>query len=61
MINKQTVQDKLNQLQSNADQKKKNLKKSEEDQTPAQGTVLAGGRYDGLFSQLNGPTMPAVG
>ena len=27
----------------------------------AQGTVLAGGRYDGLIEQLGGPHTPAVG
>lgn len=27
----------------------------------AQGTVLAGGRYDGLIEQLGGPAIPAVG
>ena len=27
----------------------------------AQGTVLAGGRYDGLIQQLGGPAIPAVG
>lgn len=30
-------------------------------QVPAQSTVLAGGRYDGLFASLGGPTVPAVG
>jgi len=28
---------------------------------PAQATVLAGGRYDGLFKTLGGPVVPAVG
>lgn len=27
----------------------------------AQGTVLAGGRYDGLIEQMGGPSMPGVG
>jgi len=27
----------------------------------AQGTVMAGGRYDGLVSEMGGPTTPAVG
>ena len=31
------------------------------DQLVAQGTVLAGGRYDGLIEQLGGPHTPAVG
>ena len=31
------------------------------DQLGAQGTVLAGGRYDGLIEQLGGPYTPAVG
>jgi histidyl-tRNA synthetase len=31
------------------------------DQLGAQGTVLAGGRYDGLIEQLSGPATPAVG
>ncbi|MEN3972662.1 histidine--tRNA ligase [Sphingomicrobium sp. XHP0235] len=31
------------------------------DQLGAQGTVLAGGRYDGLIEQLGGPATPAVG
>jgi histidyl-tRNA synthetase len=31
------------------------------DQLGAQGTVLAGGRYDGLVEQLGGPHTPAVG
>ncbi len=31
------------------------------DQLGAQGTVLAGGRYDGLMEQLGGPHTPAVG
>ncbi len=31
------------------------------DQLGAQGTVLAGGRYDGLIEQLGGPSTPAVG
>ncbi len=31
------------------------------DQLGAQGTVLAGGRYDGLIEQLGGPPTPAVG
>jgi histidyl-tRNA synthetase len=31
------------------------------DQLGAQGTVLAGGRYDGLVEELGGPTTPAVG
>lgn len=31
------------------------------DQLGAQGTVLAGGRYDGLMEQLGGPYTPAVG
>jgi histidyl-tRNA synthetase len=31
------------------------------DQLGAQGTVLAGGRYDGLIEQLGGPHTPAVG
>jgi histidyl-tRNA synthetase len=30
-------------------------------QLGAQGTVCAGGRYDGLIEQLGGPAMPAVG
>jgi histidyl-tRNA synthetase len=31
------------------------------DQLGAQGTVIAGGRYDGLLEQLGGPHTPAVG
>ncbi|HEY0445710.1 MAG TPA: histidine--tRNA ligase [Allosphingosinicella sp.] len=31
------------------------------DRLGAQGTVLAGGRYDGLIEQLGGPATPAVG
>jgi histidyl-tRNA synthetase len=31
------------------------------DHLGAQGTVLGGGRYDGLMEQLGGPHMPAVG
>lgn len=31
------------------------------DQLGAQGTVIAGGRYDGLVEQLGGPHTPAVG
>ncbi|MBV1900064.1 MAG: histidine--tRNA ligase, partial [Kordiimonadaceae bacterium] len=31
------------------------------DQLGAQGTVLAGGRYDGLVEQLGGPAVPGVG
>jgi histidyl-tRNA synthetase len=31
------------------------------DQLGAQGTVLAGGRYDGLVEQMGGPSVPAVG
>ncbi|MEO7787441.1 MAG: histidine--tRNA ligase, partial [Sphingomicrobium sp.] len=31
------------------------------DQLGAQGTVIAGGRYDGLIEQLDGPHTPAVG
>ncbi len=31
------------------------------DQLGAQGTVLAGGRYDGLVEQMGGPAVPAVG
>jgi histidyl-tRNA synthetase len=31
------------------------------DELGAQGTVLAGGRYDGLIEQLGGPPTPAVG
>jgi len=31
------------------------------DQLGAQGTVLAGGRYDGLVEELGGPATPAVG
>jgi histidyl-tRNA synthetase len=31
------------------------------DRIGAQGTVLAGGRYDGLIESLGGPTTPAVG
>jgi len=31
------------------------------DQLGAQGTVLAGGRYDNLVKQMGGPDMPAVG
>jgi histidyl-tRNA synthetase len=31
------------------------------DQLGAQGTVLGGGRYDGLIEQLGGPTTPSVG
>ena len=31
------------------------------DQLGAQGTVMAGGRYDGLMEQLGGPHTPAVG
>ncbi len=27
----------------------------------AQGTVLAGGRYDGLVEQMGGPSVPGVG
>ena len=31
------------------------------DRLGAQGTVLAGGRYDGLIEALGGPHTPAVG
>lgn len=31
------------------------------DQLGAQGAVLAGGRYDGLISQMGGPPLPGVG
>ncbi len=31
------------------------------DQLGAQGTVMAGGRYDGLMEQMGGPHIPAVG
>ena len=31
------------------------------DQLGAQGTVMGGGRYDGLVSQMGGPAIPAVG
>jgi len=31
------------------------------DKLGAQGTVLAGGRYDGLVSELGGPATPAIG
>ena len=31
------------------------------DRLGAQGTVLAGGRYDGLIESLGGPHTPAVG
>jgi histidyl-tRNA synthetase len=31
------------------------------DKLGAQGTVLAGGRYDGLISKMGGPAVPAVG
>ena len=31
------------------------------DQLGAQGTVLAGGRYDGLVQELGGPVTPAIG
>ena len=31
------------------------------DQLGSQGTVLAGGRYDGLIESLGGPHTPAVG
>ncbi|MDX8408410.1 MAG: histidine--tRNA ligase [Mariprofundaceae bacterium] len=31
------------------------------DKLGAQGTVLAGGRYDGLVSELGGPVTPAIG
>jgi histidyl-tRNA synthetase len=31
------------------------------DRLGAQGTVLAGGRYDGLVSEMGGPSTPAVG
>jgi histidyl-tRNA synthetase len=31
------------------------------DQLGAQGTVLAGGRYDGLVQELGGPATPAIG
>jgi len=31
------------------------------DQLGAQGTVLAGGRYDGLIEELGGPATPAIG
>ncbi len=31
------------------------------DQLGAQGTVLGGGRYDGLSQSLGGPLLPAVG
>jgi len=31
------------------------------DQLGAQGTVLAGGRYDGLIEELGGPPTPAIG
>jgi histidyl-tRNA synthetase len=31
------------------------------DQLGAQGAVLAGGRYDGLISQMGGPELPGVG
>ncbi len=31
------------------------------DQLGAQGTVMGGGRYDGLIAQMGGPSIPAVG
>lgn len=31
------------------------------DQLGSQGTVLAGGRYDGLFELMGGPSIPAIG
>ena len=31
------------------------------DRLGAQGTVMAGGRYDGLVAQMGGPAVPAVG
>ena len=31
------------------------------DRLGAQGTVIAGGRYDGLIEQLGGPHTPAIG
>ena len=31
------------------------------DQLGAQGTVMGGGRYDGLMAQMGGPAIPAVG
>ena len=31
------------------------------DQLGAQGTVMGGGRYDGLVEQMGGPAIPAVG
>ena len=31
------------------------------DQLGAQGTVMGGGRYDGLVAQMGGPSIPAVG
>ena len=31
------------------------------DQLGSQGTVLAGGRYDGLIESLGGPHTPAIG
>lgn len=31
------------------------------DRLGAQGTVLAGGRYDGLVAQMGGPAVPAIG
>ena len=31
------------------------------DRLGAQGTVMAGGRYDGLVAQMGGPSVPAVG
>ena len=31
------------------------------DRLGAQGTVLAGGRYDGLISEMGGPSTPAIG
>ena len=31
------------------------------DQLGAQGTVIAGGRYDGLVEELGGPAIPAIG
>jgi histidyl-tRNA synthetase len=31
------------------------------DQLGAQGTVMGGGRYDGLMEQMGGPSIPAVG
>ncbi len=34
---------------------------SHSDETGAQNTVLAGGRYDGLMTQMGGPETPAIG